>query len=237
MISEIAYELVKYLSEEIAYIDKWCGIVVPLHQSVAGKDKVMPAYINTKNVCNVSDYMDLVPDSTKKSICYVERISEPTFEPISRGLYVANANIRIVLWYNLQRITQGAYADSEIFASNIISTLPKKLSNSLFANTKGVTIGVTGTTSGSQLFDKYSYEEVKAQYMTFPYGAIGVNLDVTYVVTSCIDIVVPLPSECVGQNLEPIIPMEYDETLYRRTFEQPDEPGAAKDGDLWIKTT
>lgn len=179
MITEIAYQLIKYLSERVSYIDKWTGIVIPMHKSIAGVDKVIPMSIQTPTDCDVSVYMDLVPDSSKLSVCYCEKQNDVSFEQHS-GYLLATQQIRIVLWYNLAKINEGKYLDEGTIIANLITNLPKSLPNSLFTNVKNVRLITIGSSSGSSLFNKYTYNEVKDQYVTFPYGAVAVDVEVFY---------------------------------------------------------
>jgi hypothetical protein len=184
MITNIAYELIKDISTRISYIDKWAGLVVPMKQNIAGIVKVIPVAIQTPTTCDVSDYMDLVPDSTKMSICYCEKLGEPMLEPRA-GFFISTQNLRIILWYNLNRMTAGQYLDEGVITANIISQIPKVLSNSLFTNVKNVRISVISNSSGADLFNKYTYNEVKDQFVTFPYGAISVDVSAMYTLSLC----------------------------------------------------
>lgn len=192
MISEIAYEIVSVLADKLTFIDKWCGVVVPIKKSVAGVEKTIPMYVNTKSNCNVSDYMDLVPDSSKKSICYIEKLGEPEFEPRA-SIFIANCNLRVVLWYNLNLINEGKYLDEDIIAHNIITNMPKTIPDNDLITAKRVLITILGTSGGAKLFSGYTYNEVKNQFVTFPYGAVSVDINVQYVINKCAETLIPSP--------------------------------------------
>ena len=185
MISEIAYQLVKYLAGEVTYIDKWAGLVMPMKVMVNKVEKIMPAFINAKDTCNVSDYKDLVPDSTKKSICYCEKVVDPVLESLNVNNFLVTAELRVILWYNLNLVHNGDYLDEGVMAYNILSHVPRRLPDSLFAYTKNVHFYPINTLSGAELFSKYTYDEVKSQFVTFPYGAIAVNINVQYTMNKC----------------------------------------------------
>lgn len=200
MITEIAYQIVKNLSEKVAFIDKWAGLVMPMKKSVNKVEKTMPVAIKidlpcANNECTgyvSSDYMDLVPDSNKKSVCYIEQVGDITLEQLRKNVYLASANLRVVLWYNLNHITEGEYLDEGVIAYNLLSNIPYKLTDDLFVYSQNVNISVNGTTSGADIFSKYSYDEVRTQFVTFPYGAIAIDLNVTYTINKCAFNLIPL---------------------------------------------
>jgi len=209
MISEIAYHIVKSLAASTLFIDKWAGLVMPMKKSVNKIEKVLPVFINSKDVCDVSDFMDLVPDSTKKSICYCEKINDVRLEPLPLNNFLATADLRIVLWYNLNLTHNGDYLDEGVIAYNILSNMPKRLSDTLFAYCKNVRIYPIGTDSGADLFSAYSYDEVRTQFVTFPYGAIAVNVSVQYTINKCALDLVP-ESAC---GFPPYVPTPPEENI------------------------
>lgn len=205
MISEIAYQLVKHVVDSTKFIDKWGGLVVPMKKSVNKVEKVLPVFINAKYTCNISDLMDLVPDSTKKSICYCEKLNDVKLEYLNANTFLANADLRVVLWYNLNLTHNGDYLDEGVLAYNIISNLPKKLSNDLFAYCKNVRIYPIGSVSGADIFSRYSYDEVRTQFVTFPYGAIAIDVNVQYTINTCAVDLVPDSACGFPQYVEPIV--------------------------------
>jgi len=209
MISEIAYQLVKSVVNSVTFIDKWGGLVMPMKKSVNKIEKVLPVFVNSKDTCNVSDLMDLVPDSTKKSICYCEKITDVRLEYLNANTFLANADLRVILWYNLNLTHNGDYLDEGVLAHNIISNLPNRLSNTLFAYCKNVHIYPIGSTSGADLFSKYSYDEVRTQFVTFPYGAIAIDVNVQYTINSCAADLTP-ESAC---GFPPYVPTPPEENI------------------------
>jgi len=200
MINEVAYQLVKALSENLVFADRWAGLVTPLKKMVDKREKIFPVAINTKTDCDLSDFMDLVPDTSKKSVIYAELLSAPVVEHFRGNTYNVDASLKLVCWYNLDLITEGNYVDEGTILMHIISHIPKTLSNSLFDYSKGVNIFVDSTESGSQILDRYSYDEVKSQYATFPYGVVAVSLNIKYIAVNCLDDIIPAPA--CGANLK-----------------------------------
>jgi hypothetical protein len=194
MISEIANELVNSLLSTVQFADKVAGLVMPMHKMVNKIDKVLPVAMNTKTNCNVSDYMDLVPDSTKKSIIYCEKIGDINFEQYRPNYWLCSAQLRLVVWYNLNLITEGNFVDEGVVAVNVLSQLPKSLDDTLFDYVSRVKIYPVGVVTGSEIFNRYSYDEVRTQFMTFPYGAFAIDVDIQYVLNKCAETLIPSPA-------------------------------------------
>jgi len=193
MISEIASQLVQSLSTSVPFADKIAGLVMPMKKSVNKIEKVLPVAINTKTVCNVSDYMDLVPDSTKKSIMYCEKLGDIQFDMYRPSYWICSADLRLVCWYNLNLINETLWVDEGIVIANVLSQLPVRMDDALFTYVKKVIVTVTGVVTGSEIFSRYTYDEVRTQFMTFPYGAFAIDLNVQYVLNKCAETLTPAP--------------------------------------------
>jgi len=191
MIDKISYELVKNLASNIPFIDKWAGLVKPLRKKVQQIDKIFPVAINTPVNCDQNDYTALVPDSSKRSIVYVEQVGSAQVETITSNYEHMTATIRLVVWYNLDRITDGAYVSEDKLVDQILDWLPKRLSDSLFVGAKQVHLLPTGVVYGTDVVSQYTYNEIKSQFGTHPYGIFAIDLDVWYITTHCSRGIVP----------------------------------------------
>ena len=185
MIDKIAYEIVNNLSGNVNFMDKWAGLVRPLRKKVQNVDKVFPVAINTPSNCDQSDYTALVPDSTKRSVVYIEQISAPTVEVMRHNSKQMTATLRLVVWYNLDLITAGDYLSEDILLDQILDYLPKRLSDSLFNGVKQVHLLPTNVIYGTEIVSQYTYNEIKYQFGTHPYGMFAVDLDVWYIAVHC----------------------------------------------------
>ena len=191
MISEVAYQLMSVLAGKVLFFDKWGGIVVPLRKSVNGTEKVFPVFQRTPSDCDKSVFMDLVPDSSKTSIAYIEVLSEPTFEPLYRSVWLVSTSLRVVVWYNLDRIAQGLYLSGDAPSADVLTQMPRSLPNSALQYCKNVQIYPVGFKQGASLFDAYTYDEVRTQFVTHPYGACAVDVDVQYTISQCATTITP----------------------------------------------
>lgn len=185
MIDKIAYELVKSISTNVGFIDKWAGLVKPMRKMVQKTEKVFPVAISTPSNCDQSDYTALVPDDTKRSVAYIEMIQSPTVDVIRHGSRQLSAQLRLIVWYNLDRITAGKYVSEDMLVDQIFRSLPRRLNNSLFNGASQVHVMSTGVTYGAEVVSQYTYNEVKSQFVTHPYGIFAIDLDVWYITTYC----------------------------------------------------
>lgn len=261
MISEIANQLVLNLYSNLAFADKVAGLVKPLKKSVNKIEKVFPVAINNISDCNTSIYMDLVPNDTKASIIYCEQIGDIAFEEPRPNYWILSATLRLVCWYNLNRITEGLFIDEGIIVNNLLSKLPKRLPDSLFTYVRNVMLTPERVVLGSDIFSKYTYDEVRTQFMTFPYGAFAIDVNVQYVMNKCAETLVPEAACGIISHLKEFnpdggvwvtpsyvhsvngilpdgngnvtIPID---PLYRKIYIQPNAPVNPEENSLWIQT-
>jgi hypothetical protein len=192
MIDKISYELVNYLASKVEFIDKWAGLVKPMHKKVQTEDKVFPVAINTPVNCNQSDYMALVPDSSKSSIVYVEKQGDLTVISSTSNYEQINTTLQLVVWYNLDRITEGDYISEDVLVDRILDWLPKRLADNLFVGCKQVHFEPINILYGTDIVSKYTYNEIKTQFGIHPYGIFAIDIDCWYVATHCSKAITPI---------------------------------------------
>lgn len=185
MIDKIAYEIVKNLATNVVFFDKWAGLVKPMRKMVQKTEKVFPVAINTPSNCDQSDYTALVPDNSKRSIAYIEQIQAPTVEVMRHNSKQMTAKLRLVVWYNLDLIISGSYVSEDILVDQVLDWLPRRMPDSLFNGAKQVHLLPEGVVYGTDIVSQYTYNEVKSQFGTHPYGMFGIDLDVWYISTHC----------------------------------------------------
>jgi hypothetical protein len=191
MIAEIAYELIKSIAEQLSFADKWGGLVTALKKKDGDKNITFPAFQNTDITCDTSDYIDLTPNSDKASVLYAEKNGYISIKPVNRNINIASAPIRVVCWYNLNRINEGKFIDESVISSNVIDLIPKSLPDTLFTYCKNVSIEFVGISFGAEIFKAYTYDEIKTQFCTFPYGAVAIDLEIQYTPIKCNDQITP----------------------------------------------
>lgn len=186
MIDKIAFELSNYIASNLTFIDKWAGLVKPLKKTVQGVDKVFPVAINTPSNCLTDDYTALTPDSSKKCIIYIEKAGNQSYENISTNNKIASVGLRLVVWYNLDKLLESKYVSEDTILQQFYEVLPRRLPNNLFSGAvKQVHIMPLSDEYGASVASQYTYNESKTQYATFPYGFFAIDLDVWYVPVYC----------------------------------------------------
>lgn len=186
MINRISEEIAYRLNEQLQWVDSCVGIVKEIsYQSKSGK-KTIPVYFNGKrDLCNGGDYIDLIPDSNKTSIAYMELNQNPSVvETLGRGTKFST-DIDIIFWFNYQKINIGM-VDNDILIANVIDAIPRRIDNdtynSVFIEVKGASV------SNDDIFSKYTYN-ADTQFTMYPYGSFVVTIGVEYVIPkSCISL-------------------------------------------------
>jgi len=200
MIEEFAYQLMKAMAKSVTYSDKWAGLVVPMKKMVNKVEKIIPVAINSNFITNNSDYIDLVPNSTKMSIMYCERNGLTTTISESRNYSIMATRIRLVVWYNCNLMNAGEWIDEGVVATNFVNGLPRRFPNTDLTYIKNVALFNPLVVHGEDIFNKYTYDDVRTQFMTFPYGAFAVDVDIQYTHVKCAETIIPTP-DCASPYL------------------------------------
>lgn len=175
---DIIAEILKDELSALSFSDVVAGLSRPVTKKDGEKDKTFPTSINTTTTCNTSQLKDLVPNSSKKSIMYFEDNGTSVLETQRRKIHY-ESNIRLICWYNLKKINQTLTDDNKLIA-NILKTITKRLDNQDYIT--GIRVIQNGIPVRDGLFNEYDYDEVNTQFMTYPFGAFGIDLIVTYYV-------------------------------------------------------
>ena len=87
MINRIVDELAFKLKTNNEWLETSVGIVTPIKsKSREGVDVIEPVYFNNdRDYCNGSDFISLVPDSSKTSMAYFELNGNPTVTLVLRS--------------------------------------------------------------------------------------------------------------------------------------------------------
>lgn len=199
MINRIAEELAYHIKENTFWVDKCVGIVTPITYKVSGQDKTIPVYFNLKrDLCNGGDYIDLVPDSSKTSVVYMEIASEPSVVSVKQNGTRFNSSLDLVVWLNYQKINLGM-VDTDILVANIIENIPSRIANNEYV---GVGIKVTSVSTKDRfVFNKYTYNN-DIQFLMYPYDFFSIRMEVEYTIPKGCAVLTENTEAC---NLKPII--------------------------------
>jgi hypothetical protein len=194
MITEFAYQFMKAIAKSVTYSDKWAGLVVPMKKMVNKTEKIIPVAINSNFITNSSDYIDLIPNSSRMSIMYCERLGLTTTLSESRNYSIMATKMRIVVWYNCNLMNAGEWIDEGIVATNFVNGIPRRFPNTDLTYIKNVAIFNPIIVHNEDIFAKYTYDEVRTQYTTFPYGSFAVDVELQYTHVKCAETIIPAPS-------------------------------------------
>jgi len=191
---EILAEILKTELSTLNFVDKITGLVFTL--SVKDKEKIrkIPVDVNENTtVCNTETLTDLVPNSSRKSIIYFEDEGTNLLESNKRSNHF-ESNLNLICWINIKKINK-TFSDNSLILAALIQAIPKRLDNQDFIT--GIKINIDGVIEKENLFNRYDYDEVTTQFMTYPYDAIGLKLNVKYFVSnSCISDVALNDTSC-----------------------------------------
>lgn len=196
MINDIA-NILKTQIEGLTWIEIIEGIVKPLkYTQKGGKEVTIPAVINaTPTLCQQGKYLDLVPNSKKKSIIYFEDQGFDETDSFTCHYLRYSAMLRLISWVNLKLINQ-TYNSTTLLEQSIIKAINYQLANS------NPYVKITARLEkmiqkGADLFGDYNYKEVQSQFITYPYDAFGMDWKVEFSIhKSCILDVILDPAIC-----------------------------------------
>lgn len=190
----------------LPFLDKYAGVVKPIvynEKSGAGNKtalirKTFPAACRTTWAdCQGGRYMDLVPDSSKKSVLYLEDLGLRAVA--EQGAYLTFvATYDLVCWLNMPLLGYGDCSYSGIAIASILKKLPARPFNT--AKYQLVDIRFTSQKPKSvNPFAKYSYDEAVNQFLMYPYDYFVLGMEVGFRINlNCINIEALEPElECV----------------------------------------
>lgn len=199
MIRKIVEQLMPYL-QGLNFADTVAGCVTTLSVNRPIKDnkvinKKFPVYLNeNKTICDNSDYIDLVPNSDKKSIMYFEE-NGITSQQINDNLVEVTANVKLIGWFNLKAIN-GNLLDCELLKLNILKVIPGDIPN--VSPYSFIRINFTGDDPKTvNIFSKYTYNEEEKQYLIYPYDYCALNFEILfYLGKMCVEDITLNPIIC-----------------------------------------
>ncbi len=184
--------------ETLPFVDKISGVVrVINYKGKDGKNGSFPADCRiTLDDCNKGKrYLDLMPDSSKKSVIYLE---DSGLRQVSRegDIQYYNAQYNLVGWLNLPKI---GVSDCS-YSAKAIAMIFKRLTVPKFHSGlyQYVDIKILGQQPKSlNPFSKYSYDETVNQFLMYPFDHFVLSLDVSFKFDArCVDEETLRPIDC-----------------------------------------
>lgn len=177
MIHLIANKLVENITL-LPWVDVITGIVKPAKVIVAGATKTYPiAYNVNPDLCTQAELLAFVPDSKKTDILYFEDFGTNVTSEDSMGVGY-QSNFRLVCWLNYKKLSPAMIEPSALVLS-LHDMIPVNLGN--FDGLIGVRVSVVNQLSNDvSVFSRYSYQEEKTQFVTYPYDYFALTLSAQY---------------------------------------------------------
>lgn len=168
----------------LPWLDKYAGIVKNLSYNSIDKEgkkvkKTFPAYCRTSwEECETGRYTDLIPDSSKKSVVYLEDKGVRFVRKDGRR-YVWRASMNLVAWLNLNKLGSTSCSYSAIALTGILSKLPETPFN--VGNYQMININPVGQEPKiNNPFAKFSYDETVQQFLMYPYDYFVLLIEVEF---------------------------------------------------------
>lgn len=171
----------------LPFIDKYAGVVKPATYSDEGVKKTFPISCALDiTQCKKGDYMDLCPDSSKKSVLYLE---DKYIRFVSRegNDYRFQGSFDLVCWLNLPKL---GLEQCSVSAKAILSVMAQfsatPANHGIYQKLLITPLGQNPKSINP--FAKYSYDESVSQFLLYPFDYFVLPLQVDFVVNKkCVD--------------------------------------------------
>jgi len=187
MIQEIG-EIIKARLIGINFVDRLAGItqVVSYQERTRDEAKIeerFPAACDVESLnCgeDKSRLKDLVPDSKKRSVIFLEDISGAQFTGRTRNDLNFTANIRLVAWINQQKLGKDNCSVTGPIMAKIIGALQ---TTSPFNNAPYTRISISIgriVPKTPAIFQRYTFPLTEKQYLMWPFDYFALDLVVKF---------------------------------------------------------
>lgn len=171
-----------YLAD-LNYVERYGGLIKLAKKTtfdengVKAGELVFPvsSSVNDPQCYENNTVFNLVPDSSKKGIVYIERsgdtqTSVPTL-PARYQMLEIKESLALVVWLNLPFLGQTS-DDISAYVEDMIKQL---------TSTKGVLL-TSIKQDDSTIFNKYTYSDSQKGYLGYPYAVFSINFTYTYMI-------------------------------------------------------
>lgn len=190
MIIDIGNILIARISD-LPFIDKYAGVVRPITKTDVVENrtviKTFPVSCQTTmEQCDSGRYIDLIPESTKKSVLYLED-KGIRFTKIQGPLLHFKASFDLVCWLNMPALGFTDCSYSAVAIAGIISRIPDNFYNSGIYQMISFSIGGQQSKMTNP-FQKYSYKEEVTQFLMYPYDHFVIPFEIDFAINkNCVE--------------------------------------------------
>lgn len=168
----------------LPFIDKIAGVVKPIVYNSVGEGKkitkkTFPASCRTTwEQCESGRYKDLIPDSSKKSVLYLED-NGVRFVSRDGAKTKWKASYNLVCWLNMPKLGFEGCSYSSTAIASIISKLPvTPFNDGIFHYIQINPVGQQQKALNP--FQKYSYDETVNQFLMYPFDYFVLLIEVDF---------------------------------------------------------
>jgi hypothetical protein len=168
------------------FIDTLAGVVKVITTSDKDKDnrKVIKRFpvscsLTLDQCISGGRYMDLVPDSKKGCIVYMEDVQASTKVGQEGPLEKWKSQLRVVCWVNQKKLGRSECSITGKIFQTFLAALPDQPVN----NGNFIRLDVSAVSQDPinyNPFAKYSYDEEKTQFMMHPYDYFSFVIELNY---------------------------------------------------------
>lgn len=180
--------IIKTQIKDLEWVDKIAGLTQTAQLTVTeGEKRVikrMPISCDVNlEACTESDYEELIPNSIYKSIIYFEDGSLQLSKTTGNRRYFTS-RLRLVCWLNYKMIEGGCGLSGD-YVIDIIKMLPPVAFS--VGDMRNIQVEVVSQARrDADIFGKYTYNELRSQYLMRPYDYFALDLEVKFfIITEC----------------------------------------------------
>ncbi len=195
-IGEILKSIIE--AENLPYVETLAGVVQTETAEKRGKKfgdfvtKSFPVYCPQKEPCEPNKIEALVPDSSRKSLFYMEQNGEILFRGRDKGYNKFTADLFLVGWLNPKKLGSNDCSITAPIIAQIVKILNKGHFNALNQYSKIFIQPISIATKEKKIFDKYKYSKLFYHLLEYPYDYFRIRIQVDFQIhDNCIENYIP----------------------------------------------
>lgn len=188
-IAEVLKARLQYLADE-GYITKLSGLVRAAKIPVPAVDAngepttaviTLPIPFEVSKEATVQDAV-MNPDSSERSVIYFEAFQGRPLK-LTNTFSMYQANLRLICWFNQTRFVEQD-ATALVLQTMIFRELERNNDNPFPDIIQELEVTATGfPPADERLFSAYSYDQLKAQYLAYPYDCFAIDLSIKFIIS------------------------------------------------------
>jgi hypothetical protein len=205
----------------LSYADLVGGLVVPLKTKKSDVEKTVPAYkrLHLRDECDEGDYVYMIPNDKKKSVIFVEHVSDRIVDVPTERWQDVEYMLNVVCWYNFHA-TDRDVINSLPYQAEMVSLFNKRAQNITYTSPTtgrvnryyGVVVEPVNGVRREQVWSRYTLPELKSQYGMYPYDYFAIQFRVSCrEVVDCFPNIEEKTTGCVAFKPEEYVPPEEPE--------------------------